>query len=365
MNKSKKPIKGSKKADKKQFTISPKVWIVVGTILGLALVVGVLFDQLYKRPLVTIDDKKYYLEDLTYQFYNTESTYNYINQLYGGSYLDSPYSDGSDMTVRDYAKLEAINNVVYEEILYNEAIANGYTLTQEELDKIDENIDSALNDGGLSDEVIKKNGFTPEYLKSVFTKNTLATRFKQDVVDSFDINDKEIEAGILYDDYRQYDIESLYISTVKTNEEDYSKTPLNDADKKAALDKITSLREKAIDTEDWSTLIPEDEKELKYTTDNFLAKDTSFSEDLMNKMLAMENNDITDVVEEEDGYYVVRMINNNSTETYDRTVLDAIKEKEEEAFSDEYINNILPKHTFELNNKAIGNLRMGRITSVD
>jgi hypothetical protein len=59
------------------------------------------------------------------------------------------------------------------------------------------------------------------------------------------------------------------------------------------------------------------------------------------------------------------MINNNSSETYDNTVRDAIKEKEEEAFSEEYMNNILPKHSFELNNKAISNLRMGRITLVD
>lgn len=364
MNKSKKPIKG-KKAKQKQFTISPKAWMVVGAILGLGLIVGILFDQLYKSPLVTIDDKKYYLEDLTYQFYNTETTYNYINQLYGGSYWDMPYNDSSDMTVRDYAKLETINNVIYEEILYNEAIASGYTLTEEEIDKIDVNVNSTLNDMGLSDKFIEKNGFTPEYLKDVFTKNTLANRFKQDVIDSFDINDKEIKAGFSYNDYRQYDIEYIYISTVKTNEEDYSQVPLDDAEKKAALNKITDLREKAIDTEDWSTLIPEDEKELQYRTSEFLAKDTNFSEDLMNTMLAMENNDITEVVEEEDGYYVIRMINNNSTETYDRTVDEAIKEKEEEAFSEEYMNNILPKHSFELNNKAIGNLRMGRITLVD
>ena len=49
MNKSKKIIKGSKKPNKKQFAISPVVWIV-GTILGLALIVGILFDQLYKVP---------------------------------------------------------------------------------------------------------------------------------------------------------------------------------------------------------------------------------------------------------------------------------------------------------------------------
>lgn len=365
MNKSKKTLRGSQKSNKKQLTISPIVWIVAGAILGLALIIGILFDQFYKSPLVTIDEKKYYLEDLTYQFYNTESTYDYINQMYGGSYWDMPYNETSSMTVRDYAKLETINNVIYEEVLYNEAVAKGYTLTQEEIDKIDENVNSTLNNMGLSEEIIKKNGFTPEYLKGVFTKNTLASRFKQDVIDAFDINDKEIEAGISYSDYRQYDIEYLYISTVKTNEENYSQEPLDEAAKKDALDKITDLRSKALEAEDWSTLIPEDEDDLKYRKSNFLPSDTYFSEELMNTMLAMENNDITEVVEEEDGYYVIRMINNNSPETYDKTVADAIKEKEEEAFSEEYMDNILPNHTFKLNDKAIGNLRMGRITLAD
>ena len=81
--------------------------------------------------------------------------------------------------------------------------------------------------------------------------------------------------------------------------------------------------------------------------------------------MSMENGDITDVVEEDDGYYVFRMVNNNSSETYEKTVEDAIKEKEEEAFSKEYNESILPNHTFELNNRAIRNLRMGRITLVD
>ena len=365
MNKSKKAIKSPLKSNKKQFTINPIVWIVIGAILGLALIVGILFDQLYKTPLVTIDEEKYYMEDMTYQFYTTESTYNYINQLYGGSYWDMPYSESSDMTVREYAKLEAINNVVFEIILYNEAKSKGYTLTQEELDKIDENINATLNNMELSEEFIKKNGFTAEYLKDVFTKNTLASRYKQDVIDTFDIDDDAIKAEINYDEYRQYNIEQLYISTQKTNEEDSSQEALNEDEKKAALDKITALKEKAIATEDWSTLISEDEEELKYRSRNFLSTDTNFSESLMNTMLAMENGDITEIIEEEDGYYVIRMIDNNSSETYDRTVDEAITKKEEEAFSKEYTGNILPKHTYKLNNKAIGNLRMGRITLVD
>jgi foldase protein PrsA len=365
MNKSKKAIKGSKKANKKQFTVNPIVWIVAGAILGLALIIGIMIDQLYKRPLVTIDGNKYYLEDMTYQFYNAEASYDYINQLYGGTYWDTPYSEGSDMTVRDYAKLETINNFIFEEVLYKEALAKGYTLTQEETDKIKENIDVMLNDTGLSEKFLKKNGFTEDFLKNVFTKNTLASRYKQDVIDSFEINDEEIKAGIVYEDYRQYEIEYLYISTLKRDEEDNSQVSMNKVEKKVALDKITAMREKALDTEDWSSLIPEDEKDLKYRTNSLMATDVTFSDTIMDKILAMENNEISDVIDDEDAYYVIRMKNNNSPKAYDTAVANAIKEKEEAAFSEEYTKNILPKYTIELNNNAVRNLRMGRITLVD
>lgn len=365
MNKSKRTIKGSQKAKKNQISINPKIWIVISSILGLLLIVGLLFDQLYKRPLVTIDGKKYYLEDLTYYFYNTESTLDYINQLYGGSYWDMPHSDSSDMTVREYAKLETLNTVIFEEILYNEAMEKGYTLTQEEKDKIDGDIDSILNDQGLSDEIIKKNGFTSEYLKNILTKSTLASRYKQDVIDSFDIDDEAIKATINYDEHRQYDIEYLYIATKTWNDEVSNMESLSEEDKKAALDKITAMRDKALSTEDWSTLIPEEEEDLIYRESNFLPKDTFFPEDLMNTMMAMENGEITEVLETDEGYYVVRMVNNNSTESYDRAVEDAIKKFEEETFTEEYNDNILPNHSFELHTNAIRNLRMGRITLVN
>ena len=58
-----------------------------------------------------------------------------------------------------------------------------------------------------------------------------------------------------------------------------------------------------------------------------LTKDTFFSEDLMTTVMAMENGDITEVIEEEDGIRI-RMVNNNSPEAYNRTVEEAIKEEE-------------------------------------
>lgn len=365
MNKSKKVIKGSKKQNKKQFTISPVVWIVIATVVGLSLIIGLLIDQLYKRPLLTIDGKKYYVEDLTYQFYIKESYYESINQMYGGQYWDMYSGDPSGLSVRDYTKLETLNNIIYEEILYNEAIEKGYSLTQEEQEKIDEDISSFLNSQELSKKSIKKNGFTTDYLQGALSKNTLASRYKQDIINGFEIVEEDIKAGISYDEYRQYDMEYLFIPTQITNEEDYSKSPMNEVEKKLVLDKITAYRDKALNTEEWSSLIPEDEEDLIYRTSSFTSKDTYFSEDLKTTMIAMGNGQISEIIEEEDGYYLIRMINNNSSESYDQAVDQAIKAKEEELFSYEFENNIMPIHSYTLHNKAVNKLRMGRITLVD
>ena len=366
MNKTKKTIKGTQNIKKKkQFKISPKIWIATSAVLGLLLIGAILFDQLYKRPLITIEGEKLYLEDLTYYFYNSESTYDYMNQLFGGSYWDMTYDYSTGITVRDYAKLETINNVIYTEVLYREAVANGYTLTQEEEDTIKEDIDKFLNDSGLSEKFIERNGFTPEYLTEIFTKIKLAERYKQDVIDLLPIDEEAIKADINYDEYRQYDIEYLFISTKKTNEENSSTEPMSEDEKKAAYDKIADMREKALNTEDWSTLVPVEENELRYQKTNFLAKDTFFTDEFKESVMALENGEISEILETEDGYYVVRMINNNSSEAYNNAVEQAIKDKEEEAFSKQYTENILPKYDYKLHERAIRNLRMGRITMVD
>lgn len=370
MNKSKKTIRGPQNKKEKHININPKVWIITSAVLGILLIAAILFDQLYEWPLITINGDKYYLKDLKYYFYETESDIDYIDQMYGGYYWDM--TDGSGMTVRDSAKLQTLNNIIKTEVLYREASANGYTLTEDEEKSINEDIDKILNESGLSEKFIKKNGFTTEYLKEVKTKEKLADRYKKDVIDSLDIDEEAIKADINYDDYRQYDFEYFFISTKTsvTNEDGTTKeVDMSDEEKKAAYEKIADMRELALNVKDWSSLVPEDEKELTYHKYSLTASDTIFSDDFRKTVMAMNNNEVSDIIETKDGYYVgyfvVRMINNNSSEAYDTAVKNAIEKAEKEAFNEEFSNNILPKYNYELNERLIRNLRMGRITLVD
>jgi foldase protein PrsA len=359
-----KKVKKDRLIEQKPITSISKRWIIASAILVVVLIGALLFDQFYKRTIMTIDDDKYYMDDLSYYFYGVESTYDYYDQMFGGggTYWNMTYDETSGATTRDIAKQEAVESALYTEILYKEAIAEGYSLTDEENKAVSDNVENMLSES-LSEAVIEKNDFTKEYLTEVVGKSTLVQRYRQDKVDSFDIDDEGIKAGVDFEEYKQYDIEYLFIST-KNTDEDGNSVDMTEDEKTAAFDKINAVYESAKTTEDWSTLVSEDEEELTYEEGNFLGSGTTYSEDFQALMMAMENDAVSEIYEDEDGYYIVRMVNNNSTESYDNAVEEAITTAEDEAFSELY-SEIITKHEYTTNDNALKSLTMGSITLAD
>ncbi len=135
-------------------------------------------------------------------------------------------------------------------------------------------------------------------------------------------------------------------------------------EKAAALEKLNTYYETAKTAEDWSALIPEEEEDVSYQTDDFIEADTAFDDELEAKIMAMENNGISEVYETDSGYYVVRMIDNNSSESYDAAVEDAITDAETEGFNEVY-QNILAEHEYKINQRALNSLTMGSLTLAD
>jgi foldase protein PrsA len=349
-------------AKRHQKVVNPKYLIISSIIMVIVLVGALLFDQLYEPTVLKIDGDKYHMNDLSYYFYTTESQYAYYNQLFGGSYWDMSYDESTGATMRDAAKQEAIDSAIYTEILYKEALSENYTLTAEEKDKVTTDVDALLNQT-LSKAVIEKNDFTKNYLTDFLSKTTLVDRYRQDKIDALDIDDAAIKADYKPEDYRQYDIEYLYVST-KTTDDDGNTVDLSAEDKTAALDKLKGVYEAAKTTKDWSTLVPEGEESLKYKKDNFIESETTFDEKFETMMMSMQNDSISEVYEADGAYYIVRMLNNNSSERYDSTVEEAITDKENAGFSDLY-KEISAKHEYSINEGYLKSITMGNITLAD
>jgi foldase protein PrsA len=354
----------SKKVVKSQTkVVNPKVLIIASIVFVVILVGGLLFDQLYKRALITVDGDKYDLQDLSYYFYTVENQYNQYDQMFGGQYWDMSYDETSGATMRDVAKQEAVESALYNEILYREAVDENYALTAEEKETISTNVNTLLGGEQISKAIISKNDFTKKYLTNILNKSTLVSRYRQDKVDALAIDDEGIKADFAFEDYKQYDIETLFISTQTTDAEGTS-VAVSAEEKTAAFDKINGLYASAKTTEDWSTLIPEGEEQLVYQENHFLESETTFSEEFEKVMMAMENNTISDVYEAENGYYIVRMLNNNSSERYDTTVTDAITSAENEGFNAIY-QDVIANHKYSINDNILRSLTMGSITLAD
>lgn len=371
MNNSKKlqtkKVKKNRLIEQKPITKISLPWIIVSAVLVVALVVAMLFDQLYTPALIKVDGKKYTIKDLAFYFYSIESNYESYDSMFGGNgaYWDQVYDESSGDTIRDAAKEEAVQSSIGMEILYNQAVSEGYTLTDEEKENISTEVDN-LWEKQLTSSVKRKNGFTKAKLTDVLSKMTLAERYRNDRIEELDIDDEAIKAEINYEDYRQYNIQYLFIST-KTKDADGKEVDMTEEEKKAALDKITAVLDQAKTTEDWSTLVPEDETELTYNDDyNFTKSTGSFSDDLKTEIMAMDNGAVSDVLEDPDkGYYIVKMVNNNSSERYDTEVENAITKEENEQFNTYYENEILPKHSYTIYEKALEGYTMGNITLAD
>lgn len=359
MNNTKNLIKNPRKEEKKAFKINSKVWIVAAAVLVVALIASLLFDQLYKRTLITIDGDKYYQEDLAYYIYGIESTYDYYDAMFGGQYWDMVVDQNTGATARDMAMQEAINSALFTEILYRDATSKGYSLSDEEKETVADNVDTLLG-GQMPEAVIKKNNFTEDYLTNVLSKTTLVNRYRKDIIDELDIDDEGIKAGFDFEEYRQYDIEYIFIST-ETKDADNKTVPMDEAEKAIAYERIETMAKVAKDTEDWSTLIPEEEELLSYRERSFTEAESPFSDEFTAQVIGLEKGSFSGILEDNLGYYYIHLVDNTSTESYDDAVEEAITTAENEGFTEAY-SDIEANYDYEINDKSLKRLIMGTIT---
>lgn len=366
MNNSKKTIKYREPKKQERKPINPKIWLITGIALVVLLIASILFDQLYKRKIFTIDGDDYYLEDLTYYINVVESNYAYLDQyygqLFGTSYWNMAADANSGTTMRDAARDEAIETALYYEILYREAMTDGYEITEDEEQTIADQVDLLVNEQ-YSDKMIKHNGFTKEYLTEVFSKMAIVDRYKADIINSLDIDQEAIKATFDYEDYQEYEIDTLFIPASKSDEEGNQLT-LTDDEKAQLRQKLGNYYDDALTSEDWSELLPEDEEEVKYNNLKFYESSSTFSDETKAMILAMENGDISDIIEESNGYYIIKMVNNRSTDSYDAAINQAIREEENKKFQEEY-DVIKNNYDYKIYKSGVKSLYMGQVTLVD
>ena len=76
----------------------------------------------------------------------------------------------------------------------------------------------------------------------------------------------------------------------------------------------------------------------------------------------MKNDEISDVIETDDGYYVIKMVDNNDSSAYDQQCEQVVEDEKEKQFEAKYKSDIKPNYTTEIQSYWKGRVKLGGIT---
>lgn len=276
-------IAGAAKKNSKRSRKHPNAGKIVGRVIGTVLVVAVIAGAAFgilksagvfarMQTAFTVGEDKISVAEYGYMYYmqyqqivnsaqQSESQYGY--NIYGFDYTKSPEEqdyptaneDGSKKTWAEYITEATVDYVQEFYTLYNNAVAEGYETTEEDIKDIDESMDTmretAANIGGNAEGAIQLSlnsylklyygeGINANFLKDLMKKELIVQRYSEDKQQGFEdkytdeIVDKEYNKDVSeYNavDLRMYAFENETLEAAEGESEDELKARQEEANK--------------------------------------------------------------------------------------------------------------------------------------
>ncbi len=347
---------------------------IFGVIL-LVLCIGVGVQQLKPKTVLKVNDTKLTMDDMMYPIYERESQYLSMDEMYqmymGTSVWDATYM-GTDRTIDASTpntvalKQEIINSETAYIVLAKEAKKAGYSLDDADKKEVEKKVNAALK--GLSWGQKLQLNISKKNLTKRYEQRVLADKYKADKEEELfaTVDEAAVKGEIKEADYKEYKLQYYAVATTTTDENGETKN-LSKKEKEEMLAKLQKVAEEAKDAKDFTKLIDEEEKDITYAEDSFLDKDgwsMVTTKKLLNKIKAMKNDEISEIFEEEKtGYYIfVKMIDNDSKESYNSACDTAIEEAEYEAY-DTWYAELLKNYTVKTVTENWDEVSIGSVTT--
>lgn len=320
---------------------------VVCVVLILVLCIGVGVQQFKPQVVLKVNDTKLTLDDMMYPIYERESEYLPSDEIYqsyfGSSIWDTGYM-GDDSTIDESMtnsaglKQEIINAETEYEVLYRDAVKADYKLTDEEKQDAEDQAKKALK--GLSWSQKFQLSISKKKLTKRFEKRILADRYKEDQKTELNkkVDEEKAIADVSKKDLRQYDVQYYSFAKTSTDQTTGEEKTLTDSEIKDLNKQLKELAKKANTAKDFSKLLGDDkESGITFEKGDFTEKDgwsDYLSDANLKKVKKMKNGEISGVIQDKKtGYYMlIKMVDNNSTESYDEACEEAISNAQEESY---------------------------------
>lgn len=311
---------------------------------------------------VTVGDAEISMQKAMFLIYSMEvqgnSYASYYESQYGLDYWEMAYDD-EGRTTREVFKDETMNALIQYAVLYDCAVKNGMELTYDEEKK---NIDFVEKmKGMLTAEETERGGFTTENLRETCAWMMLGEKYYNMMTENLGITEESVRESINIEDYKEYETEYLYLPTTYYDEEFNVCNESDDVieERKARMQSYYDSVMAGVTFEE----LAETEDSLVCKTRTFLEEGDGAETDYKNAAVKLKVGEVCAPIQTEYGLYIIRMLDDNCTKTYEATVQAEYEIKKNEAFQAAY-EVLLEEYEVQVNEEAWGDILLGATVSI-
>lgn len=222
-------------------------------------------------------------------------------------------------TIEEFAKEQIKSLLTQVKITKQAAEKLGITLSEDELDEARVYSREYLSE--VTEEEMKKYNLSEEFLAQIYGENILANKV-------FDISTNDVDTNIPEEEVRQITIQYLMVMTKGTDKNGVA-VDMNEEEKKKAKSKAKKLLKEAKSADNFLALAESntDAKEVQLT---FAKADAP--EELKEISFQLESGQLSGLITEENGYYIVYCVNDNDEDATAAKREELIMERQRASF---------------------------------
>ena len=292
-------------------------------------------DEVFKMgdSVCSLDEVMVYIADLQRQY---EKAY--------GSQIWNTNIDG--VSLENNVKEVALARISQVKAVCLMAKDRGVDLSDEETKKVREAAEEYYHT--FTSDEIKSLGIKKDTIEELYTEYALSKKVYDSII-------KDVNPEISDDEARSITVKQIYIKTFNYDD-DGGLTPYDDSHKDAARQKAEDLRKRIQNGEDFDTLAFEnsDSDEINIS---FGKGDVDISLEVA--AFDLSKDELSDVIETEYGFYIVKCISTFDREETEENKLKIVDRRKQEAFNGEY-EDFVSSVTKKLNNELWESVSINR-----
>ncbi len=325
-------------------------------VLGFILVIGLFMSGCQSKEvtygqqqIISIGQEKIYLDEMMYHVMIAEFQGKVISSYFGNedAYWDSDYEAGVSM--KDNTRGQILEDVIKYQIYYNKAKEEGLVLSEEEKEQAKQTVTS-MNQN-IGQEQVKRTQLSELQLEEITQKVLLARKYYEEQLKKVQVDEAEIAKEIERSKGESYKIKYIFMPSQIKNE----KGQLVSLDREE-LDKInTKMQEERV-------TLQKGEAQDKIGEITFYEKDHPFGEEveIAKQVKGLKVGEVSPVFETSKGYYVIQRLENDSSDTYEKAVEEAVQKKKEEVLKAEF-EKAKEQYKITINQKEWNKVDIGKL----